>query len=512
MKIFQREQPSLFGGILDWMLIPLLLLWPISLALIWLVAVGVANKPYDRALEHQTQTIERLLGDQNKSMDQRLAAVEQLFNKNDDSDHVFFQLRSYSGALIAGQADLPVPQDDDAFLKSEIRFRDEQHNGQKVRVVHLWFKANVENPQEPEAKAPTHIAYLLQVAEPYEKRGLLAQEIVKGVLLPQLAILPLAILVLWIALARGLQPLRRLEEHIRQRRPDDLSPLDYRVMPIEVTPLVSSINELLSRLKSSIETKKRFLADAAHQLKTPLAGLRMQSELAQTESLSNMELKHTLRLIGLSSVRATRVVNQLLSLARAEVGAQSMAKLSCDLGELVEEVLQETWQLASQKYLDLGYEALGFEGGSSKLELNPILIKEMIRNLLENAINYTPSDLRNPGVINLSIHRDDEKEQLIFVIEDSGPGISDVEKELVIQPFYRSLGVASQVDGSGLGLSIVKEIADQHQAHVYLEDAQSDWPEASLLSKRRSRQGTSKLNGLRVRVVFECRSKEASGP
>ena len=498
----------MFGGILDWMLIPLLLLWPISLALMWLVAVGVANKPYDRGLEYQIHAIESLIEDQKKSVDQRLRAVAQMLNKSDDTARLFYQLRSYSGALIAGDVDLPTPQDDDAFLKSEIRFRDEQYKGQKVRVAHLWFKANLEKPLKSEVDSPINATYLLQVTESYEKRGLLAQEIVKGVMLPQLAILPLAILVLWIALARGLQPLRRLEEHIRQRRPDDLSPLDDRVMPLEVTPLVASINELLSRLKSSIETKKRFLADAAHQLKTPLAGLRMQSELAQTESLSNTELKHTLRLIGLSSVRATRVVNQLLSLARAEVGAQSMTKVSCDLGELVEEVLQETWQMASQKYLDLGYEAVGFERGSSKLDLNPILIKELIRNLLENAINYTPSDPINPGVINLSIYRDNENEKLILVIEDSGPGISDAEKELVMQPFYRNLGVASQVDGSGLGLSIVKEIADQHQALVYLEDAQSDWPETQVPTKRSARQATSKLNGLRVSVVFQGREKQ----
>jgi two-component system sensor histidine kinase TctE len=511
VKIFQREQPSLFGGILDWMLIPLLLLWPISLGLMWLVAVGVSNKPYDRGLEHQIQIVERLLADQKEAVDQRLRSVEQYLSKKktDDSERQFFQLRAYSGALIAGEAGLATPQDDDAFLKSDIRFRDEQLRGQKVRVAHLWFKANLEQSLVSGDSSPSNAGYLLQVTESYEKRGLLAQEIVKGVMLPQLAILPLGILVLWIALARGLQPLRRLEEHIRQRRTDDLSPLDYRVMPIEVTPLVASINELLSRLKSSIETKKRFLADAAHQLKTPLAGLRMQSELAQTESLSNTELKHTLRLIGLSSVRATRVVNQLLSLARAEVGAQSMTKVNCDLGELVEEVLQETWQLASQKYLDLGYESSGIDRGASKLELNPILIKEMIRNLLENAINYTPSDLNNPGVINLSIHLNDEKTQLTLVIEDSGPGISDTEKELVIQPFYRSLGVAGQVDGSGLGLSIVKEIADQHQARVYLEDAQSDWPEADVSSKRRSSQEASKLRGLRVRVVFECLAKDA---
>jgi two-component system sensor histidine kinase TctE len=126
----------------------------------------------------------------------------------------------------------------------------------------------------------------------------LATEIIKGVMLPQFVILPLAVLLVWLALVRGIKPLNQLEERIRARKPDDLSPLDDHAVPLEVAPLVSSVNDLLMRLKDSIATQKRFLADAAHQLKTPLAGLRMQADLAQREGASADELKQSLQQIG----------------------------------------------------------------------------------------------------------------------------------------------------------------------------------------------------------------------
>ena len=146
----------------------------------------------------------------------------------------------------------------------------------------------------------------VQVAETREKRSVLATEIIKGVMLPQFVILPLAVLLVWLALVRGIKPLSQLEERIRARKPDDLSPLDDRAVPLEVAPLVSSVNDLLTRLKDSIATQKRFLADAAHQLKTPLAGLRMQADLAQREGASAQELKQSLQHIGRASMRATQ--------------------------------------------------------------------------------------------------------------------------------------------------------------------------------------------------------------
>jgi two-component system sensor histidine kinase TctE len=310
---------------------------------------------------------------------------------------------------------------------------------------------------------------LVQVGETLEKRSVLATEIIKGVMLPQFVILPLAVLLVWLALARGIRPLNKLEERIRLRKPDDLSPLDESAVPQEVAPLVASINDLLTRLKESIATQKRFLADAAHQLKTPLAGLRMQADLAQRADSSADELKQSLKLIGRASIRATHTVNQLLSLARAESGTTHIARSPCDLVSLVSDVIQDSLPRAMDKYIDLGYE--GATSGSTGVRVigNPTLLKEMVRNLVDNAINYTPSTEEHPGVITVRLLADKFGKVVVLQVEDSGPGIPEAERDLVFQPFYRALG--TEADGSGLGLPIVMEIADQHAAVVTLEDA-----------------------------------------
>ena len=281
-------------------------------------------------------------------------------------------------------------------------------------------------------------------------------------------------LLVWLALARGIRPLNKLEERIRLRKPDDLSPLDESAVPQEVAPLVASINDLLTRLKESIATQKRFLADAAHQLKTPLAGLRMQADLAQREGSSADELKQSLKLIGRASIRATHTVNQLLSLARAESGGTNIARSSCDLVELVSDVIQDSLPRAMDKHIDLGYE--GVESGSTGVRVmgNPTLLKELVRNLVDNAINYTPSTQDTPGVITVRLLADKFGKVVVLQVEDSGPGIPESERDLVFQPFYRALG--TEADGSGLGLPIVMEIADQHAAVVTLEDASPGKP------------------------------------
>jgi two-component system, OmpR family, sensor histidine kinase TctE len=297
----------------------------------------------------------------------------------------------------------------------------------------------------------------------------LATEIIKGVMLPQLVILPLAVLLVWLALVRGIKPLSELEERIRARKPDDLSPLDDRVVPLEVAPLVSSVNDLLTRLKDSIATQKRFLADAAHQLKTPLAGLRMQADLAQREAFGAEELKQSLKQIGRSSMRATHTVNQLLALARAESTGQSIVRQPCDLAALTMEAIQDSLPRTMDRFIDLGYDGASPGTPGVTVQGNPTLLKELIRNLLDNAINYTPSSLEHPGVITARVLADRFGGVLVLQVEDSGPGIPEAERELVFQPFYRALG--TNVDGSGLGLPIVLEIAHQHNAEIAIEDA-----------------------------------------
>ena len=464
VKLFQREQHSLFGEILDWMLTPLLLLWPISLALTWLVAQNIAGRPFDRGLEYNVQAVAQLVRSDQQRMYFHLPLPAREILRADDADLIYYQVLGPRGEYISGERDMPLPQEEDRALPGEIRIRDDEMRGTEVRIAYTWVKLDIAGAKPA----------LVQVGETLEKRSVLATEIIKGVMLPQFVILPLAVLLVWLALARGIKPLNQLEERIRQRLPDDLSPLDDRAVPLEVAPLVASINDLLTRLKESIATQKRFLADAAHQLKTPLAGLRMQADLALREGASANELKHSLQLIGRASIRATHTVNQLLSLARAESGTTHIAREACDLVALSQDVIQETVSHALDKHIDLGYE--GVEPGSPGVKVmgNATLLKELVRNLVDNAINYTPSNAEQPGVITVRVLADRFSHVVVLQVEDSGPGIPKAERDLVFQPFYRALG--TEADGSGLGLPIVTEIAHQHHATVTLEDAHPGKP------------------------------------
>ncbi len=458
MNIFRQEQRSLFGEILDWMLTPMLLLWPISLVLTWLVAQSIAGKPFDRALEYNASALAQLVSVSNNRVQFNLPLPARELLRADDSDTVYYQVLGAQGEFLSGERDLPLPADDEKAFFGEVRLRDAEVHGVDVKIAYTWVKLTLPNARPA----------LVQVAETMEKRSVLATEIVKGVMLPQFVILPMAVLLVWLALVQAIKPLNRLEERIRARKPDDLSPIDAQAVPLEVVPLVSSVNDLLMRLKDSIATQKRFLADAAHQLKTPLAGLRMQADLAQREGANTEELKQSLRQIGRSSIRATHTVNQLLALARAESSGSAMPRVACDLADLTISVVRDCVPRALEKQIDLGYEGpqAGADGG--QLVGNPTLLKELIRNLVDNAINYTPSSSDVPGMITARVLIDAFGKILVLQVEDSGPGVPLAERELIFQPFYRALG--TEVDGSGLGLRIVMEIAHLHDATIGVED------------------------------------------
>ncbi|MDT8990155.1 sensor histidine kinase N-terminal domain-containing protein [Curvibacter sp. APW13] len=459
MKIFQREQRSLFGEILDWMLTPLLLLWPVSLVLTWLVAQSIAGKPFDRTLEYNVGALAQQISVVHGKAHFTLPLSARALLRADDADAMYYQVLGTDGEFLSGERWLPGPSPEEKIVSGEIRLRDDEYQGEAMKIAYIWVRL------EGMGQRPA----LVQVAESLDKRSQLATEIVKGVMLPQFVILPLAVLLVWLALVQAIKPLNRLEERIRARAPDDLSPLDTQAVPMEVAPLVASVNDLLTRLKESIATQKRFLADAAHQLKTPLAGLRMQADLAQREGASADDLKQSLRQIGRASIRATHTVNQLLALARAESSGAVLAQQPCDLAKLTLDVMRDCAPRAIDKGIDVGYEGVdpGAPGGS--IAGNPTLLKEMIRNLVDNAINYTPSTEQRPGVITTRVLIDPFSKVLALQVEDSGNGIPAAERDLVFQPFYRALG--NEADGSGLGLPIVAEIARQHHATVIVEDA-----------------------------------------
>jgi two-component system, OmpR family, sensor histidine kinase TctE len=340
----------------------------------------------------------------------------------------------------------------------------------------MWVSVAERAPAAPPGRATPAVgdAPLVQVAETLGKRSRLATEIIKGVILPQFVILPLAVLLVWLALARGIAPLNELQQRIRRRESSDLSPIDERQAPEEVAPLVRAINDLLTRLDQSMRSQKHFLADAAHQLKTPLAGLRTQAELAQRQIDAGQHdpqaLKKTLQQIARSSQSAAHMVNQLLAMARAENQQQVAQRQPVNLARLATETVHDFVPRALEKRIDLGYEgpgdmALARHPQGPQVLGHALLLRELIRNLVDNALQYTPAG----GTVTVRVIDDPFGQVVVLQVEDSGPGIPLGERELVFQPFYRSLG--TEVDGSGLGLAIVREIAVQHAAEITVTDA-----------------------------------------
>ncbi|MBP0592438.1 sensor histidine kinase N-terminal domain-containing protein [Paraburkholderia sp. LEh10] len=445
---------SLFGEILDWMLAPLLLLWPMSLAVTYLVAKSIANGPFDRALETDAYVLARQIHPVNGVAELTLPESTRDFLRADNVDSVFYQVLGTRGELVAGDRDMPLPREEDRPQPGIVEFRDDMVRGNDIRVAYT----TVEFPQTSGAQP-----VLVQVAETLDKRSALANDIIKGVILPQFVILPLAILLVWFGLSRGLAPLHALQAHIRARRPDDLSPLEARRAPPEIEPLVTSFNDLLTRLEQNMELQKRFIADAAHQMKTPLAGLRTQAELALRQDAS-VEVHRSLEQIATSSEHAARLVTQLLALARAENRMSGQIFTPVEIGGLARSAVRDWVQAALAKQMDLGYEGPQAPQEAIEVEGNPVMLREMLSNLIDNAIRYTPAG----GRITVRVRRDDAARMAHLEVEDTGMGIPAAERERVVERFYRILG--REEDGSGLGLAIVREIATMHGGTLTIED------------------------------------------
>ncbi|KAF3998582.1 sensor histidine kinase [Glaciimonas immobilis] len=453
----ERIQRSLFGEILDWMLVPLLLLWPMSIAITYLVAKSIANQPFDRALDDSVTVLSQQVTQANGKVVTRLSGAARDFLRADDIDNIYFLITGPKGEYVDGDREMPaIAPDEDPPHAGTVQFRNGSMHGTDVRVAYTYIdlrndvaSTNVNDPAPPMA--------LIQVGETLEKRAQLANEIIKGVILPQFLILPIALALVWFALSRGLSPLSELQQRIRARRPDDLSPIDSGQVPEEISPLVRSLNDMLARLSQTIQTQKRFIADAAHQMKTPLAGMRMQSELALRQTDGN-DIRRSLEQLAKSSDSATRLVNQLLSLARAENQTQeSTALVPIELSELARNVIGDWVQASFTQRIDLG-----FEEGPYPLTVigNPIMLRELMSNLIDNALHYTPAG----GHVTLRIRPGESWQEGILEVEDTGPGIPPAERERVFERFYRILD--SNLSGSGLGLAIVREIAQQHNAEV----------------------------------------------
>ncbi|QOY96813.1 sensor histidine kinase N-terminal domain-containing protein [Massilia sp. UMI-21] len=449
------------------MLAPLLLLWPMSIAITYLVAKSIANQPFDDALEDRVTVLSQQIRTVAGRPVVQLPASARDVLRADDVDSVYFQISAPDGSHIDGDRDLPRPRtangadsgdSAERAYSGAVVFRNDTIHGTPVRVAYSYVNLDPLRPGPVPADSAPGLA-LVQVAETLDKRAHLANEIIKGVILPQFIILPVILALVWFALSRGLSPLAELQERIRARPQDDLSPIDPRQVPEEISPLVGSFNDMLERLAQTVEMQKRFIADAAHQMKTPLAGMRMQSELALRQ-VDPDEIHRSLEQLAKSSESATRLVNQLLALARAENQPHAgLAFEEIDLTQLARATVQDWVQASFVHRIDLGYESPEAPSDAPiRIAGNALMLRELLSNLIDNALRYTPQG----GSVTVRVRRDGE--HALLEVEDTGPGIAPAERAHVFDRFYRILG--SNVQGSGLGLAIVREIAQQHGAEI----------------------------------------------
>ncbi len=444
------ERQSVFGEILDWMLMPLLLIWPLSVILIQGVANGIADDPYDKALAESAQAIASLVSVKEGRVKADIPQQARSLLQRDELDTVYFQVLGFRNELIAGEVGIRWVEPP---LKTEFGkpyFRDDEIHNETVRVASLYLKL-----------LPDREPVLVQVAETRNKRNALSARIISGVTLPQFAVIPLAVLLVWFGLTRGIAPLNRLGASIRRRLPTDLSPIPTSGVPEEVKPVIRAFNDMMARLEQNLQSQQRFIGDAAHQMRTPLTGLKMQTELALRES-DPEQMRASLRQIAESADRAARMVNQLLALARAESSSEKTHAIErVDLEALAREATLEWVPAAMAKQIDLGFEGTGWP---LQVSGNPLLLRELTANLIDNAVKYTPEG----GRITV---RTRAAEFAVLEVEDDGPGIPQSENELVFERFYRVLG--NEAPGSGLGLAIVREIAELHRGSVQLKPSPS---------------------------------------
>lgn len=438
MNLFPPNQPGLHRRLILTLLLPLTVIFTIGVFFDYRLAQQTAAIAYDQSLADAALDIAAHLKSRASSEMIALSTEAEAMLRNDSSDQVYFSVRNASGQLLAGDAEVPLL----AVESPALTYVDAIISDRKTRAATLQV---------------THASGALRVtvAETLTKRDRASDRILTAMILPNIFVVISAYGVVLLGVRFGLKPLRQIETEIGARSPRDLRELDATMAPRELRPLLRRLNELFEQLRLASAGQQRFLADAAHQLRTPLAGLQAQLDLADAEGSFPVNADRLTRIHD-SIERISHLANQLLTYSRAESSA-SMAqdRVKVDLREIAEHSASVFIDRALAKGIDLGFD---LEPASTSGV--PWMLREALANMIDNAIRYTPN---NSVITVLSGHRDG----FPFVeVIDNGPGISVELRELALERFYRIPG--SGGDGCGLGLAIVREVADVHGAVVQL--------------------------------------------
>lgn len=428
---------SLHRQLLRWLLPAMLLLLAAGALTAYSIALRSAVHAYDRALLDTALALAGQIQTEHGKPFLNLSKAAQEILLTDKEDRIFFRVLTADGRDIAGDRTLPEPPAQ--YPRENRRYYDARIDEQPVRVAALLTERD-------------GIPLTILAAETLVKRSNLVREILLGMLLPELGLVVATLLLVWIGIRSGLRPLNELRQQLAKRSPSDLRPIAAQGLTEEIQPVVDELNQLLLRLDESLLAQRHFVSDAAHQLRTPIAALQTQVEVALRESES--EQRPQLKQILGAAQRLAHLVQQLLALARAEP-KDGLADQAVDLATVVRDVAETALPRAIAAGHDLGFELVPAEVRGSRL-----LLQEALCNLIYNAIHYTPT----PGTITAGCRT--TADGAILFVEDSGPGIPPAEREKVFERFYRL--PASQGDGCGLGLAIVRQIARQHGAEVVI--------------------------------------------
>lgn len=299
----------------------------------------------------------------------------------------------------------------------------------------------------------------VNVIQSLDVRDELTGNIVRSIIQPLFIALPVLMLLLWFLIGAALRPLKKVAKEVEVRHPEDLSPLESKHIPAEISVLISSLNDLFARLRAAFEREQRFTDDAAHELRTPMAAIKTQAQVA-LRSRDAEQQAMALKQIDSGVDRAAHLIEQLLTMARVAPEKSEKNFIDVDLCQAVTQVVADLAPCAGKKHIDLGMEYCSV---AIMTGIEPALMT-LARNVIENAVNYT----RQGGKVDVSVLKQDE--DVVLLVCDNGPGIDPQQRERVFERFYRDVNHSSTVQGSGLGLSIVKRIADIHHAQIVLDE------------------------------------------
>lgn len=440
-----RHVASLRRRLLGWILLPLAGLIGINAWVAYGNAVQAANEAYDRSLYLAARTLAEELEWRDGRVQLDMMKAAGFLFENHTGSRLFYKVETPTGRWLAGVEALPdVPVVGQSAVKyfALVQFDDGVYLNQPVRLAQLTHVMEDADVKEPLLK--------ITVAETMEARQQLIQSILWDTLGSQgLLLLAAALLVLW-GVQRGIRPLEVFRQQLARKADDDFSPIHPPDLPRELRPLIETLNSYLDRLGRLIDIRKRFLDNAAHQLRTPLTALKTQLALVQRNA--EPEQSEALLMAARQTTDdAVRLTEQLLAMTRVEHAREMHSPHTVDLVDLARRVTQEHLMRAHQLGDDLGLEV---QVAQCEVQGVDLLLHEALSNLIDNAIHHGP----------VGTHITVRVGEFWLEVEDDGPGIAPEHQAHVFERFFRA--APSGVNGSGLGLAIVKEIANQHGAVI----------------------------------------------